>query len=81
MKRGEIMATSLILKFGTLSGEKKWTFNNADPEITTQTVNILMVVMIANGSIYQTPPLSKISAIRRTVEEDNYQITTTQNNG
>lgn len=79
------MATSLILKFGTLSGEKKWTFNNSDPEATLQSVENLMDVMIANGSIYQTPPLSKISATRRTVTEDNYDITPTQmsvdNNG
>lgn len=69
------MATSsLILKFGTLSGEKTWTFAQANPEVSTATVKNIMDTMITNGSIYKYPPLSKVSAKLRTVDEESFDL-------
>ena len=66
--------TSLILKFGTLAGEKTWTFSNVDEEASTASVKTLMNTMIENGSIYKYPPLSKVSAVTRIVREEAYDI-------
>ena len=70
------MASSkLVLRFGTLSGEKTWTFSEAkDSGITVAQVKNLMDVMIANGSIYQYPPLSKLSAKLVRTSEDVYNL-------
>lgn len=56
------MATKLQLKFGTLSGEKTWSFSDIDPETADSTVRALISGMIDNGSIYAYPPLSAVSA-------------------
>lgn len=58
------MATTiqLELKFGTLSGVKTWTFNNAESSVVVDDVKTLMDTMITNGSIYKYPPMTKESA-------------------
>lgn len=56
------MATSLQLKFGTLSGVKTWTFKYADSEVEQSDVVAAMQAMINNGSIYKYPPLTADSA-------------------
>lgn len=63
------MATSLKLKFGTMSGEKTWTFNNIDPNAAVADVKTLVQTMIANGSIYKYPPLTASSATLVTTTE------------
>lgn len=69
------MSTStLILKFGTMSGEKKWSFSGADPEVPVATVKTLMNTMITNGSIYKYPPLTIVGATLRTVNEADYDL-------
>lgn len=56
------MATTLRLKFGTMSGVKTWSFNNADTDVTSAQVKALADAMIANGDIYKYPPMTKESA-------------------
>ena len=68
------MSSSLILRFGTMSGEKNWTFSEVDSDTPPATVKTLMDTMITNGSIYKYPPMTKISAKLRTVTEDEYDI-------
>ena len=64
------MATvKLQLKFGTMSGVKTWNINYAKEDATTSDIKDLMDVMIANGSIYKYPPLTKDSAIIIKTEE------------
>ena len=60
------MSVKLELTFGTMNGEKKWTFSNIDEEVPSSAVKALMNGMITNGSIYQYPPLSKVKA--RTID-------------
>lgn len=52
----------LKLKFGTAVGPKTWTFNYAKTNVSTGVIKDLADTMIANGSIFKTPPLSKVSA-------------------
>lgn len=60
----------LQLKFGTMAGERTWTFRRAKESVTTNQVKALMNTMIANGSIYQEPPLTARSAkLIKTVED------------
>lgn len=55
-------STKLVLKFGTASGVKTWTYNYAKSNATTVNIRALMDGMITNGSVYQYPPLTKESA-------------------
>lgn len=54
--------TKLVLKLGTTAGTKTWSFNYAKSNATTQNIKALADAMIANGSIYRYPPLTKESA-------------------
>ena len=65
------MPTSkLVLKFGTLSGEKTWSFNNAKSDVATSSVKSFIQTMITNGSIYTYPPMTAKSAKIVTTSED-----------
>lgn len=66
--------TSLILKFGTMSGEKTWTYKYANSSATTAQVKALMQAMITNGSIYKYPPLQANSAQVTTTTKDYIDI-------
>ena len=50
------------LKFGTMSGDKTWSFNYAKDSPDPENVKAAMETMIANGSIYKYPPLTIDSA-------------------
>lgn len=62
----------LQLKFQTMHGVKTWTFSHMDENATTQQVKDLINSMIANGSIYQYPPLTVESAKLIQVQESDY---------
>lgn len=47
----------LKLQFGTLSGTKTFSYNYADAGADRADVRALASAMIANGSIFQDPPL------------------------
>lgn len=50
-------STQLKLKFGTLSGDKTFTYNYADDAADVADVQALMQAMITNGAIFKYPPL------------------------
>lgn len=67
------MATSTRLKltFETGAGSKTWSFNYAKGAATTANVKALGAAMIANGSIYENPPLVfKAAKVVVTTESD-----------
>ena len=70
------MATTqqLVLRFGTMNGEKTWTYNHMKSEPTVQEVNTLMNTMITNGSIYTNVPLTKVSAQLVVKETRDYEL-------
>lgn len=66
--------SKLILRFGTMSGEKNFTFNYGDAETTASAVKALGTAMIANGSIFRFPPLTMISAKAQVTTETTFDI-------
>lgn len=54
--------SKLILRFGTTSGEKNFTFNYGDEESTSANIKALGAAIISNGSIFRFVPLTFISA-------------------
>lgn len=66
--------TKLELTFGTMSGEKKWTFNYFDDETPASEVKALMNGMITNGSIYTYPPLTKVKAQKVVTTQTVYDL-------
>lgn len=54
--------SKLILRFGTTSGEKNFTYNYGNSQAPAMDVKAAMQAMIANGSIFKYPPLTAISA-------------------
>lgn len=66
--------TKLVLKMGTASGVKTWSFNYANPSVTAQQIKSFMNTMIANGSIYRYPPLTRDSAQLLTTSETNIDV-------
>lgn len=53
---------TLKLKFGTLYGEKTFSYKYAKNDVSPNDVKALMDGMIENGSIFKYPPLAKVSA-------------------
>lgn len=66
--------TQLILRFGTTSGEKNFTYNYGDDDASPADVKNAMNTMIANGSIYKYPPLTIISAKSRITTEVDFDL-------
>lgn len=60
--------TKLIMRFGTTSGEKNFTYNYGNSSVSSSTVVSAMDAFISNNSIFKYPPLTKISA--------KFQVTT-----
>lgn len=57
------MAVKLVLEFNDAGGtSRKWSFSNADNNVATSSVKALMNGMIANGSIFAHPPVTKVGA-------------------
>lgn len=54
--------SKLILRFGTASGEKNFSYNYGNSSAPASDVKAAMNAMIANGSIFKYPPLTIISA-------------------
>lgn len=66
--------TKLILRFGTTSGEKNFTFNYGDANTAVSDIKALMNAMIANGSIFRYPPVTAISARAQVTTETTFDI-------
>jgi len=69
------MATKLTLQFKDASGSNiRYSFNYADPEVDATDVKTLMQTMITNGSIYQKPPITIVSAKTVTTTETDIAL-------
>lgn len=70
------MASSrkLILRFGTTSGEKNFTYNYAGDNLSSAGVKSAMNAMIENGSVFKYPPLTRISAKVQVTEEETIDV-------
>lgn len=66
--------TKLILRFGTTSGEKNFTYNYGNAEATALSVKTAMQAMIDNGSIFKYPPLTMISAKAQVTSETEFNL-------
>lgn len=64
----------LILRFGTTSGEKNFTYNYASSTATAAQVKTVMQTMITNGEIFKYPPLTIISAKRQVTTETEFDL-------
>lgn len=66
--------TKLIMRFGTMSGEKNFTFNYGDAETTASTIKTLGTAIIANGSIFRFVPMTFLSAKVQVTTEHEFDI-------
>lgn len=66
--------TKLILRFGTTSGEKNFTYNYGNASALASDIKRAMQTMITNGSIFKYPPLTIISAKAQTTTETEFDL-------
>lgn len=66
--------TKMILRFGTLSGEKNFTYNYGNSEALASDVKTCMQTMITNGSIFKYPPTTIISAKCQVTTESEFDL-------
>lgn len=66
--------TKLILRFGTTSGEKNFTYNYGNASATVQDVRNAMQTMIDNNDIFQYPPQTMISAKVQVTTETEFNL-------
>lgn len=66
--------TRLVLRFGTTSGEKNFTYRYGNAEALASDVKSLMETMITNGSIFKYPPLTIISAKAEVTSETTFNV-------
>lgn len=64
----------MVLRFGTASGEKNFTYNYGNSEASVSDVKTAMNTMIANGDIFKYPPLTIISAKSVITSEVEYDL-------
>ena len=66
--------TKLVLRFGTMMGEKNFSYNYGDEEADTSDIKAAMQAIITNGSIFRNPPLTPISAKCVVTSETEFDI-------
>lgn len=66
--------SKLILRFGTMSGEKNFTYNYGNSEALASDIKTLMNTMIANGSIFRYVPTTIISAKVAVTSETEFDL-------
>lgn len=67
-------STTLKLQFGTLSGNKTWSYNYANSAADQEDVKALMQTMITNGDIFTDPPLVAKAAWTETKTVYEYDL-------
>lgn len=67
-------SSKLILRFGTTSGEKNFTYNYGDASTSASDVKTAMNTMIENNSIFKYPPLTIISAKVQVTSETEFDL-------
>lgn len=65
---------TLKMKFDTMRGSRTWTIKNFKPSATSQQVKTLGQAMIDNGSVYETVPVTLVSATKIVTEESEYDL-------
>lgn len=68
------MASKIVMEFTTATGNKKWSFANADPEATAVQVKTAMQTMITNNAMFNPAPLAIVGAKIVTTTEDDYEL-------
>lgn len=68
------VGNTLVLKFGTASGERTFSFKYGNASARASDIKALMNAMITNGSIYKTPPLTIVSAKVQVVTETEFDL-------
>lgn len=69
------MASSkLVLEFEGTGKSVQFSYNYADPEVTEASVKALVNGLIANGSIFENPPLTATNAKIVTTTETDYDL-------
>lgn len=66
--------TKIILRFGTSSGEKNFTYNYGNSEALASDVKTAMQTMIANKEIFRYQPMTIISAKVQVTSESEYDL-------
>lgn len=67
-------SSKLILRFGTTSGEKNFSYNYGNAEATSVSIKNAMQAFIDNGSIFKYPPLTMISAKVQLTTETEFDL-------
>lgn len=67
-------SSKLILRFGTTSGEKNFSYNYGNAEATSLSIKNAMQAFIDNGSIFKYPPLTMISAKVQLTTETEFDL-------
>ncbi len=68
------VSTLVINYSGQAGGSVKFSYKYADPETPIATVKALINGLIANGSIFENPPVTTTSAKLVTQTEANYDL-------
>lgn len=68
------MASKIVLEFEGTGATVKYSYNYANPSTTSAQIKALMTGMIANGSIFQNPPLTAKAAKIVTTTEDDFDL-------
>ena len=66
--------STLVLEYTGQTGKSKFFYRYADPETPIATVKALVNGLIANGSIFENPPTTLISAKLATQTEADYDL-------
>ena len=67
--------STLVINFAGQTGDSvKFSYKYANPSVTTNTVKALINGLIANGSIFENPPVTAKSAKLVTQSEAEYDL-------
>lgn len=68
------VGTKLILRFGTMSGEKNFIYNYGNSSALASDIKTAMQTMITNGTIFKYPPTTIIGAKTQTTSETEFDL-------
>ena len=69
-----MMASKLVIDFAGTTGDVKFSYNYANPEMSATSVKALATALITNGSVFDNPPVTAKSAKIVTTTEEEYDI-------
>ncbi len=68
------MSSKLVLTFGTMGGDKNFSYNYASTDATPATVKALGTAIVTNGSVFEDTPVSLKAAKLVTTTEEEYDL-------